>query len=141
MKTCPTCSTEMNDAAIYCKKCGTKLGDGTSAAQQGQGISCPNCGKIMTPGANICSICGATVGNAASVPPPSKDFSLIGPYIHWNILPEQIAVKIDENDIAAYGRDVKGVSIQDGVTALFFYNGKLLAQLGAGSYTFKDLGA
>lgn len=141
MKTCPTCSTEMNDAAIYCKKCGTNLGDGTSAAQQGQGISCPNCGKILSPTANFCNGCGAQLGNAAPVPPPSKDFSLIGPYIHWNILPEQIAVKIDENDIAAYGRDVKGVSIQYGVKALFFYNGKLLAELEAGSYTFKDLGA
>jgi hypothetical protein len=131
----------MNDAAIYCKKCGTKLGNGTSAAQPEQGILCPNCGKIMSPGANFCSTCGATVGNAAPIPPPSKDFSLIGPYIHWNILPEQIAVKIDENDIAAYGRDVKGVSIQYGVKALFFFNGKLLAELDAGRYTFKDLGA
>lgn len=141
MKTCPKCSTEVNDTAIYCKICGTKLDGETSSAQQGQGITCPNCGKVLMPTAKFCDMCGTPVDNAPVIPPPPKDFSLIGPYIHWNILPEQIAVKIDENDIAAYGRDVKGVSIQYGVKALFFFNGKLLAELDAGSYTFKDLGA
>ena len=144
MKKCPKCSNEMGDTAYFCNACGTPLDGRTSAAQpeqQEQGITCPNCGKLLSPAMNFCYACGTTLGNAPEVPPPSKDFSLIGPYIHWNILPEQIAVKIDENDIAAYGREVKGVSIQYGVKALFFFNGKLLAELDAGSYSFKDLGA
>ncbi len=121
MKKCPNCKTEVKDTAKFCLVCGIKL-DAAPAPQP----------QPAAPG---------TSAGEPSFPPPPKDFSLIGTFIHWNILPEQIAVKIDENDIAAYGRDVKGVSIQDGVTALFFYNGKLLAQLSAGSYTFKDLGA
>lgn len=123
MKKCPNCKNEVKDTAKFCFACGNRF-EAVPAPQ-------PQPAAPET---------GAGTGEP-SLPPPSKDFSLIGSFIHWNILPEQIAVKIDENDIAAYGRDVKGVSIQDGVTALFFYNGKLLAQLGAGSYTFKDLGA
>lgn len=149
MKNCPNCSTELNDTAKFCIVCGTKLNDDASAAPQGQGLTCPNCGAPLRPGTKFCSGCGTRLDNAAApapgndsaFPPPPKDFSLIGSFIHWNILPEQIAVKIDENDIAAYGRDVKGVSIQEGVRALFFFNGRMLAQLDAGSYTFKDLGA
>lgn len=120
MKICPNCKTEVKDTAKFCFLCGNRFDAAPTPQSQS---SAPETGIGET-----------------SLPPPPKDFSLIGPFIHWNILPEQIAVKIDENDIAAYGRDVKGVSIQDGITALFFYNGKLLAQLGAGSYTFKDLG-
>jgi hypothetical protein len=124
--------------------------DPSAGEAQPAGRVCPNCGQQWPESARFCKACGTKLAGAENppaenaepgVPPsPSKDFTLIGSFIHWNILPEQIAVKIDENDIAAYGREVKGVSIQDGVMALFFFNGKLTAQLGAGSYPFKDLG-
>ena len=154
MKQCPNCMRETADETRICKDCGYQFDSETTDSTSMNGeteITCPNCGKRLNRGLNFCTACGTKLngadnpaaGNAApGVPPsPSKDFTLIGSCIHWNILPEQIAVKIDENDIAAYGRDVKGVSIQDGVTALFFFNGKLTAQLEAGSYTFKELGA
>ena len=66
----------------------------------------------------------------------------IGSYIQWTILPGQLAVKIDENDIATYGRvqTIKGVSIQAGLKALLLVSGKVVAQLDPGSYAFKDFG-
>ena len=92
MKICPNCKTDVKDTAKFCFLCGNRFDAAPTPQPQS---AAPETG----------------IGEP-SFPPPPKDFSLIGPFIHWNILPEQIAVKIDENDIAAYGRDVKGVSIQ-----------------------------
>ena len=57
----------------------------------------------------------------------------------WNILPGQIALKIDEADIAHYN-NVQGFVVQDGLKAVFFADGVLAGELGAGKYPFKDLG-
>ena len=113
---------------------------------------CNHCGKILKDTAKFCSNCGpnfvndiVTIGNDAPNTTQSpvenqKDFTLIGSYIRWNILEGQIAVKITEDDIAAYGK-VKGLQVQDGVKALFFIEGKFVAELGSGSYSFKEMGA
>ena len=113
---------------------------------------CNHCGKILKDSAKFCSNCGpnfvndiVTIGNDASNITQSpvenqKDITLIGSYIRWNILEGQIAVKITEDDIAAYGK-VKGLQVQDGVKALFFIEGKFVAELGSGSYSFKEMGA
>jgi len=39
--TCSNCSTQNEDHALFCTKCGTKLADGTPAAQQQQPQSWP----------------------------------------------------------------------------------------------------
>lgn len=113
---------------------------------------CNHCGKILKDTAKFCSNCGPNfvndiviIGNDVpnTMQSPVKDqknFTLIGSYIRWNILEGQIAVKINEDDIAAYGK-VKGLQIQDGVKALFFIEGKFVAELGSGSYSFKEMGA
>lgn len=113
---------------------------------------CNHCGKILKDTAKFCSNCGPnfvgdivtiaddTPSNAQAQANNPKDFTLIGSYIRWNILEGQIAVKITEDDIAAYGK-VKGLQVQDGVKALFFIEGKFVAELGSGSYSFKELGA
>jgi len=138
---CPKCGKQLADGAKFCGGCGTKLGGGEA------GFPCPKCGAMLKAGAKFCGKCGTKLGEAApaasGAAPVSadqrKDFSLVGGYIHWNVLPGQIAVKIDENDIAAYGK-VKGISVQDGVKALFFVQGKLIAELEAGNYGFKNMG-
>ena len=113
---------------------------------------CNHCGKILKDTAKFCSNCGPNfVGEIVTIADESsnstqsptnnqKDFSLLGSYIRWNILEGQIAVKINEDDIAAYGK-VKGLQVQDGVKALFFIEGKFVAELGSGSYSFKEMGA
>lgn len=59
--------------------------------------------------------------------------------MHWNILPGQIAAKIDENDIASYS-GTKGFVVQDGLKAIFFADGAFVGELAGGKYPFKDLG-
>ena len=154
MKKCPNCQAEVKDNANFCGACGKKIEAETvetSSTQEDPVIICPNCGKQLKKTARFCGECGekligpaSTSTESGSATPqtqtPPKDFSLIGTNIHWNILDGQLAVKIDENDIAAYGKVVKGVSIQDGVKALFFLKGELIAQLDSGTYSFKELG-
>ena len=60
-------------------------------------------------------------------------------FIHWNILPGQLAAKIDEQDILTY-KDIKGFVVQDGIKALFFVDGALVGELPGGKYPFKDVG-
>ena len=100
---------------------------------------CPNCGKELKDTAKFCGSCGTKLDEvkATNRPDDERGVNVASSYIHWNILPGQIAVKIDERDIASYGK-VKGLVVQDGVKALFFVQGKIVAQLEAGQYAFKD---
>lgn len=100
---------------------------------------CPNCGKELKDTAKFCGSCGTKLDEvkAANRADDERGVNVSSSYIHWNILPGQIAVKIDERDIASYGR-VKGLVVQEGVKALFFVQGKIAAQLEAGQYAFKD---
>ena len=104
---------------------------------------CNNCGENLPDTAKFCKKCGTKVESVAATPSTRNSaqnaFTLLGSYIRWNILDGQIAVKIEEKDIAAYGK-VKGLQVQDGVKALFFIEGKFVAELSAGSYSFKEMG-
>lgn len=139
MKTCPICGKELKDEAKFCGGCGYKflVVDSTSNAS-GVGTVCPSCGNLLKPGAKFCGKCGSKLGEGSSTSPNSgADITKQASFIQWNILPGQLAVKIDSKEIASYGR-VKGLVIQQGLRALFFVNGKITAELGAGSYEFKE---
>lgn len=147
MANCPKCGKELKAGAKFCGGCGTKID--AVAASADNAVKCPKCGAPLKPGKKFCGACGTKIEEAAPAPAASsntapaaqsKDFSLIANYIRWNMLEGQIAVKIDENDIAAYGK-VKGLSVQEGVRAIIFVGGKLITELSAGSYAFKDFGA
>ena len=58
--------------------------------------------------------------------------------ICWNIQQGQIAVKIDKTDFSAFDNGVRGINIQDGIKALLFLQGKIIAELESGQYLFKD---
>lgn len=143
MKKCPQCGKELRDDANFCGSCGYKF----PAAQSGN--LCPNCGNPLKPGARFCGKCGTKIGGGSAsgnqiqnqnqeIQASAKtDISKQASFIQWNILPGQLAVKIDSKEIASYGR-VKGIVIQEGLRALFFVNGKISAELGAGSYEFKE---
>ena len=99
------------------------------------GVKCPSCGNLLKPGAKFCGKCGTKIDNIVKT--DNADISKQASFIQWNILPGQLAVKIDSKEIASYGR-VKGIVIQEDLKALFFVNGKITAQLEAGSYEFKE---
>ena len=144
---CPKCGKELKPNAKFCGACGTRI------EAPAAGLKCPKCGKELKPGAKFCGGCGTKLEAVPTAPAaptaaaangsqsePRPDVSLIDKYIHWNIQPGQVAIKIDEADIAGYGRveKIKGVHIQDGVKALLFVHGKFVTELPSGSYKFSD---
>ena len=150
MKKCNHCGKILKDTAKFCSNCGpafvSEIVTVEDAKVSASGENCPKCGASIKPGKKFCGACGAKVEGADLQQAPKTEnvsqdnFTLLGSYIRWNILDGQIAVKIDEKDIAAYGK-VKGLQVQDGAKALFFVEGKFVAELEAGSYSFKELGA
>ena len=135
MKVCPQCGKELKDEAKFCGSCGYKFPVAAPAQNSDSAYVCPSCGNPLKPGAKFCGKCGTKLGNLASE--SEKDISKKASFIQWNILPGQLALKIDSKEIASYGR-VKGIVIQEGLKALFFVNGKITAQLEAGSYEFRE---
>ena len=112
---------------------------------EAKGLVCSKCGSPITPGKKFCGKCGSPVSadsQAAAKASPvqnENDLTVSSGFIHWNILPGHIALKIDEADIAHYN-NVQGFVVQDGLKAVFFADGVLAGELGAGKYPFKDLG-
>lgn len=134
MKTCPKCKKELRDEAKFCGACGFKFPLENSISNL-NGAKCPSCGTILKEGAKFCGKCGIKIENSMTA--NEIDISKQMSFIQWNILPGQLAIKIDSKEIASYGR-VKGLVIQEGIKALFFVNGKLTSELAAGSYEFKN---
>ena len=149
MKKCNHCGKILKETAKFCSNCGpafvneiVTIADAKASASSDV---CPKCGAPVKPGKKFCGACGAKLETAApqqsvrTETAPQDNFTLLGSYIRWNVLDGQIAVKIDEKDIASYGK-VKGLQVQDGVKALFFVEGKFVAELEGGSYSFKEMG-
>lgn len=141
MKTCPKCNKEHKDTAKFCGGCGYKFPDTIPAPATGSGETCPNCGNALKPGAKFCGKCGNKLEIVAQSA-DGKNLERVGNsgFVRWTMLPGQVAVRITESEIEVCGK-IKGISIQEGTKALFFVNGKLTAELAAGNYEFKDLGA
>ena len=138
----------MKPGAKFCGGCGNKVEQKTAPS-----ATCSSCGRELKPGAKFCGGCGNKVEQAAAkespvvsvvtetgtetVTAPAEVNSSNG-ILSWNIQPGQIAVKIDEQEIAAYEKGATGVNIQEGVKALVFLQGKIIAELESGRYLFKD---
>ena len=142
MKTCPSCGKELKDEAKFCGGCGYKFPvTSTVTNPESAGSVCPSCGNPLKPGAKFCGKCGTKIDVASTgstnTASSEVDIAKQASFIHWNVLPGQLALKIDSQEIAAYGR-VKGLVVQEGLRALFFVNGKIISELGAGSYEFKS---
>ena len=137
---CSKCGNEVAEGKKFCGHCGNPM-----TVTETKGLVCSKCGSPITPGKKFCGKCGSPVSadsQAAAKAGKSqdeKDLTVSSGFIHWNILPGQIALKIDEADIAHYN-NVHGFVVQDGLKAVFFADGVLAGELGAGKYPFKDLG-
>lgn len=123
MKVCPNCKKELKDEAKFCGGCGYKFPLGTASADV---TNCPSCGNPLKPGAKFCGKCGASLDIKQVSKDANVDITKQASFIQWNVLPGQLALKIDSSEIASYGR-VKGVVVQEGIRALFFVNGKILS--------------
>lgn len=149
MKICPKCNKELKDTAKFCGGCGYKFPVETSSetAMKESANPCPNCGNLLKPGAKFCGKCGTRIQAAAApqnadgaAQSGAKQLEAVGNsgFVRWTMLPGQIAVKITEKEFDDYGK-IKGLVIQDGTKALFFVNGKIVAELEAGSYKLDEL--
>ena len=140
---CSKCGNEVPEGKKFCGKCGNPMG--AAAPASAGGVICSKCGAPVTPGKKFCGKCGSPVSadSQAAAKAASgqneNDLTVSSGFIHWNILPGQIALKIDEADIAHYN-NVQGFVVQDGLKAVFFADGVLAGELGAGKSPFKDLG-
>lgn len=133
---CPKCGNEVQEGKKFCGKCGNKMELSTTASTSGSsGLVCSKCGAPITPGKKFCGKCGTPVAAAA---PTAEIISSAG-FVHWNILPGQLAAKLDEKDFEHY-KDIKGFVVQDGIKALFFADGSLAGELVGGKYPFTDFG-
>lgn len=134
---CPACGNELDPDAKFCGACGRKV---ESQDQQ----ACPHCGNPVRPGAKFCGSCGKPVQASSprqdTDPGAAKreDLREAGGFIYWNVLPGQVALKLDETDLVEY-EGAKGIVVQDGTQALIFMEGALAAQLSSGRYDFKGL--
>lgn len=137
---CSKCGNEVAEGKKFCGHCGNPM-----TVTETKGLVCSKCGAPITPGKKFCGKCGSPVSadSQAAAKAASgqneNDLTVSSGFIHWNILPGQIALKIDEADIAHYN-NVQGFVVQDGLKAVFFADGVLTGELGAGKYPFKDLG-
>ncbi len=139
MKICPKCNKEVKDTAKFCGGCGYKFPDEQAAAA---GAVCPKCGNLLKPGAKFCGKCGTKLDLALESTAETKGMEQLGGsgFVRWTLLPGQVAVKITESEVEACGK-IKGISIQEGTKALVFVNGRIGAELSAGSYKLKELTA
>lgn len=56
---CPRCGKEIDEAAVYCTKCGYKLPQKNTEVEQ---RFCPKCGAEVRKEENFCSSCGTRIG-------------------------------------------------------------------------------
>ena len=137
---CSKCGNEVAEGKKFCGHCGNPM-----TVTEAKGLVCSKCGSPITPGKKFCGKCGSPVSADSQAAAKAgkgqdeNDLTVSSGFIHWNILPGQIALKIDEADIAHYN-NVQGFVVQDGLKAVFFADGVLAGELGAGKYPFKDLG-
>ena len=76
--TCPNCSAELPEDAVFCDQCGASLGSGApmaapappaAAMPVGENV-CPQCGAPTIPGEAFCDNCGASLAAPVLVTPP-----------------------------------------------------------------------
>lgn len=144
MKICinPACRKEISDNAKFCGYCRTQQIENKTLVENVEKHVCPKCKATLSPTAKFCAACGTKISQESLVVAQSQADSeekvdnLRG-YVTWSVLPGQLAAKIEEKDIAAYGK-VKGLYIAPGTKALFFVNGKFAGDMESGTYPFKE---
>jgi|GEM_PF-1091268 len=59
--TCPSCSRENNEHAVFCRYCGSAVGAEVKEAKSEQINCCPNCGQAADEGEIFCVLCGTQI--------------------------------------------------------------------------------
>lgn len=137
---CPKCNFPVLPKFDKCPKCGIPLKE-APAAKPGADFDfdapAPKPAPKTNVGADFDFGAPAPRPAASKVPQPVDGISIISGKAVWSLGPGQIARRITEREMADCGA-VKGVVVQDGVTAAVFSDGKLVQTLDGGIYRFSN---
>lgn len=137
---CPKCNFPVLPKFDKCPKCGIPLKE-APAAKSGADFDfdapAPKPAPKTNVGADFDFGAPAPRPAASKVPQPVDGISIISGKAVWSLGPGQIARRITEREMADCGA-VKGVVVQDGVTAAVFSDGKLVQALDGGIYRFSN---
>lgn len=137
---CPKCNFPVLPKFDKCPKCGTPLKEAPAAKAAADfdfDAPAPKPAPKTNAGADFDFDAPAPRPAAAKVPQPVDGVSIISGKAVWSLGPGQIARRITEREMADCGA-VKGVVVQDGVTAAVFSDGKLVQTLDGGIYRFSN---
>lgn len=113
MDKCPKCDSPVKEGQKFCTKCGTRLIETTTVQPE-------------------------TPTNETSVTPSDNGIvQTNNQHIYWTIQQGQIARVITPDELAQFSK-AKGVIVSEGTTAYIRVNGKTIATLSGGVYSFKD---
>ena len=119
---CVSCNKEIKDNAKFCSQCGAAQTQSNTPDTK----TCPKCGATIVATANFCKFCGSqlsanieqTQNTSDNINAQNKDANvanndinvlMTNRHITWKILPGQLAVKIDEQEMASYN-PINGVN-------------------------------
>ena len=64
MKFCQKCGNQLNDDAIFCDKCGTRVASAPAPTTKNNDQNkCPYCGEILNSNIDRCPTCGNEIRN------------------------------------------------------------------------------
>lgn len=133
---CPKCNFPVLPKFDKCPKCGTPLKEEAAASRPTADFDFDApAPKPVTDDFDFDA--PALKPTASKVPQPVDGVSIISGKAVWSLGPGQIARCVTEREMADCGA-VKGVVVQDGVTAAVFSDGKLVQTLDGGIYRFSN---
>ena len=134
---CPNCNYPVLPKFDKCPKCGTSLKEEASKVFPTSSFDFdvpPSKSLAMSGDLDFDTSSAQTQSKAEQ---PVDGVSIISGKAVWSLGPGQIARRISEREMADCGA-VKGVVVQDGVTAAVFSDGKLVQTLDGGIYRFSN---
>lgn len=137
---CPKCNFPVLPKFDKCPKCGTPLKEAPAtkpAADFDFDAPAPKPAPKTNARADFDFDAPTPRPTVSKVPQPVDGVSIISGKAVWSLGPGQIARRITEREMADCGA-VKGVVVQDGVTAAVFSDGKLVQTLDGGIYRFSN---
>lgn len=116
---CPQCNTEVQPNYNFCPKCRFDM-----RTLKSESKSAPKSQPKTAPKAESSEAVSEKV-----------ELDLVKNKAIWKVAPGELARRISEKEIAQID-NLRGIVIQEGVTAYIYLNGEEVAQLDGGSYTF-----
>ena len=135
---CPKCGSEVKPNYKFCSKCGQPMDD--AAANNVQKSSSENGKVVSTPSAQKSfALKAKPQPSEAEIPALQSNVAdsldVVRGKAVWSIGPGQLARRVEETEFAQLDH-LKGVVIQEGVTAVISVDGQMVGMLSGGYYEF-----